>query len=71
MGDDMQIKAHYFFIPMNNTNFAPLCIAILIMATTSYEAQKPLSEAYNNQCFLVERTKCLGQDQLNIASKQP
>ena len=56
---------------MNNTNFAPLCIAILIMATTSYEAQKPLSEAYNNQCYLVERTKCSGHDQLNTASKQP
>ena len=56
---------------MNNTNFAPLCIAILIMATTSYEAQKPLSETYNNQCYLVETIECLGQDQLNIASKQP
>ena len=56
---------------MNNTNFAPLCIAILIMATTSYEAQKQLSETYNNQCYLVETIECLGHDQLNIAFKQP
>ena len=71
MGDDMQIKAHYFFIPMNNTNFAPLCIAILIMATISYEAQKPLSEAYNNQCYLVETIECLVHDQLHKTPKQP
>ena len=64
-------KLIIFFIPMDNTNFAPVFITILTMATTSYEAQKPLSEAYNNQCFLVERTKCSGHDQLNTASKQP
>ena len=56
---------------MDNINFAPLCIAILIMATTRYEAQRPLSETYNNQCYLVETTECLGHDQLNTASKQP
>lgn len=56
---------------MNNTNFAPLCIAILIMATTSYEAQKPLSETYNNQCYLVETIECLVHDQLHKTPKQP
>ena len=56
---------------MDNTNFAPLCIAILIMATTRYEAQRPLSETYNSQCYLVETIDCSGHDQFNAASKQP
>ena len=56
---------------MDNTNYAPLCIAILIMATTRYEAQKPLPEAYNTQCFLVETIECVGYDQLNKPLKQP
>ena len=64
-------KLIIFFILMDNTNFSPIFIIILIMTTTRYEAQKPLSETYNNQCYLVETIECLGHDQLNIASKQP
>ena len=56
---------------MDNTNYAPLCIAILIMATTRYEAQRPLSDAYNSQCKLVETIECLAQDKLNKPLKQP
>ena len=64
-------KLIIFFIPMDNTNFAPVFITILTMATTSYEAQKPLSEAYNNQCILVQTTECLVHDQLHKTPKQP
>ena len=66
-----KIKAHYFFIPMDNTNVVSICMTTLVILATTFEAQRPLSETYNNQCYLVETTECLGHDQLNTASKQP
>ena len=56
---------------MDNTNVVSICMTTLVILATTFEAQKPLSETYNNQCCLVETTECLGHDQLNTASKQP
>ena len=56
---------------MDNTNVVSICMSTLVILATTFEAQRPLSETYNNQCYLVETIECLGHDQLNIASKQP
>lgn len=58
MSDDIQIKAHYFFIPMNNNTAASVCINTLVLSITTFQYQKPLSEAYNNQCYLVQTIEC-------------
>ena len=56
---------------MNNTIAASICINILFSFIATFEAQKPLTVAYNSQCNLVETIECLGHDQFNTASKQP
>lgn len=55
----------------NNNIAASICINILFSFIATFEAQKPLSEAYNNQCRLVKTIECLVQDQLNKPLKQP
>ena len=64
-------KLIIFFILMDNTNVVSICMSTLVILATTFEAQRPLSETYNNKCYLVETIECLGHDQLNIASKQP
>ena len=56
---------------MDNTNAVSICMTTLVILVTTFEAQRPLSETYNYQCYLVERTKCLGYEQINKSLKQP
>lgn len=56
---------------MNNTIAASICINILFSFIATFEAQRPLPETYNNQCYLVETIECLVQDKLNKPLKQP
>lgn len=56
---------------MDNTNLASVFINVLVMATTTFEAQRPLPETYNNQCYLVETIECLEQYRPNNSLKRP
>ena len=45
-------------MPINNNNAASLCVYTLALSIATFGYQKPLSEAYNYQCFLVETIDC-------------
>jgi len=51
-------KRSLFFIPMDINTAASLCVNTLVFSITTLGYQKPLSEAYNYQCYLVQTIEC-------------